>query len=125
MEKKIIYIVIILSLIWKANIKAQTYYPFPENNSFWTVVEYSIDKSTSYYYVELFEMDGDSVFNNLVYKKVYKLLKDENGIDTLASLHCLIRQDIDQKKVYFIRSYLNETTEKLGYNFNISIGDTL
>lgn len=104
---------------------SQNYYPFPENNSFWTVVEYSLDKSTSNDFIEVFEINGDSVVNSVTYKKVFKLLKDENGIDTLSSLHCLMRQDVNQKRIYFIRSYLDETTEKLGYDFDISIGDTV
>ena len=36
-----------------------------------------------------------------------------------------MRQDTIQKKVWFIRKYMNETTEKLGYDFDVQIGDTV
>lgn len=99
--------------------KAQNYNPFPESNSYWTVIEYFNDR------VVLFSVEGDTLVNNVPYKKVYKLIKAENGIDTVSNLHCLMRQEIDQKKIYTIRSYLNEVDEKLAYNFNVNFGDTI
>jgi hypothetical protein len=36
-----------------------------------------------------------------------------------------MRQDNQVKKIWFIRHYLGETTEKLGYDLSVAIGDTV
>jgi hypothetical protein len=75
--------------------------------------------------VVLFSVDGDTLVNEESFKKVYKLYKDEDGIDTISNLHCLLRQENDQQKIFVIRTYLGEEDERLAYNFDVNYGDTI
>ena len=102
---------------------AQQYHPFPEENAYWTVVEFN----QTYYYWDtyVYTVKGDTVLNNKPYKKIWQLNDIPGTKDTLWYLHSFMRQDTLQKKVWFIRRYMNETTEKLGYDFDVQIGDTV
>ena len=113
----------IVMLFMSVYTDAQQYHPFPEKNAFWTVVEYvpGLDQ----YKVFIYTIKGDSVINGKHYKKIWKLDYEPDTQDTLWYLHSFIRQDTIQKKVWFIRRYMDETTEKLGYDFDVEIGDTV
>ncbi len=102
---------------------AQQYHPFPEENAYWTVHEFN----QQYYYwnTYIYTVKGDTVINNKPYKKIWQLDDIPGTHDTLWYLHSFMRQDTLQKKVWFIRRYMNETTEKLGYDFDVQIGDTV
>ncbi len=101
---------------------SQQYHPFPEQNAYWTVVEFN-----QYYYWDtyIYTIKGDTVIDNKPYKKIWQLDDIPGSHDTLWVLHSFMRQDTIQKKVWFIRHYMNETTEKLGYDFDVQIGDTV
>lgn len=102
---------------------AQTYYPLPEENAFWTVVEFDWDTWENNDIV--YTVNGDTIINNLTYKKIYRL-DDYPGIyDTISTLHCFMRQNAEEKKIWFIRHYLYETEEKLGYDLSVKVGDTV
>ena len=103
--------------------KAQTYYPLPGKNAFWTVYEWDEFKST--YDDKLYTVDGDSTINGHIYNKIYKLNDYPTIYDTVKMLHCLMRQNKDQKKIWFIRTYLGESIEKLGYDLSVAVGDTV
>lgn len=102
---------------------SQQYHPFPEQNTYWTVVEFN----QQYYYWDtyIYTVKGDTVLNNKPYKKIWQLDDIPGSHDTLWVLHSFMRQDTLQKKVWFIRHYMNDTTEKLGYDFDVQIGDTV
>jgi len=116
---KLMIIVLLLPVF--AN--AQDYHPFPEENAFWTVVEF--DQQIWEWETYIYTIKGDTVLNNTPYKKIYRLNDIPDSDDTLKLLHSFIRQEIENKKVYFIRHYMGETTEKLGYDFDVEIGDTV
>ena len=61
-------------------------------------------------------MNGDTLINSLIYKKVYA--GTSNPIVTAA-----IRNDIVNKKVY--QYSVAQGSEKLLYDFNLSVGDTV
>ncbi len=103
--------------------KAQMYYPLPTQNAYWTVYEYNEfnDRMDDVIYT----VDGDTLINGFNYTKVYKLNDYPTIYDTVKILHCLMRQTKAENKIWFIRTYLGETTEKLGYNLSVNIGDTV
>lgn len=102
--------------------KAQTYYPLPEENAYWTVIEF--DNYGEYSDV-LYKVKGDTLINDISYKKVYRLDDYPTIYDTITTLHCFIRQNVDEKKVWFIRHYRGESKEKLGYDLSVEVGDTV
>jgi hypothetical protein len=68
---------------------SQTYYPLPEENAYWTVVEF--DYNTGQYNDVIYTVDGDTVINNLDYKIVYRLDDWPTIYDTISTLHCFMR----------------------------------
>ncbi len=104
-------------------LSAQTYFPLPTQNAYWTVYEW--DENRLVYDDIVYTVDGDTLLNNLQYTKVYKLNDHPTIFDTIRTLHCFMRQDNEAKKIWFIRHYLGETTEKLGYDLSVNIGDTV
>jgi len=119
---KYIFIIIAFGLL-PLCVTAQQYHPFPEENAYWTVVEFN--QIYSYWDTYIYTVKGDTVINNKPYKKIWQLDDIPGTHDTLWYLHSFMRQDTIQKKVWFIRRYMNETTEKLGYDFDVQIGDTV
>jgi hypothetical protein len=102
---------------------AQTYYPLPEENAYWTVLEF--DYNFGEYNDVVYTVNGDTTLNNLNYKKIYRLDDYPTIYDTISTLHCFMRQNVEEKKIWFIRHYLGETQEKLGYDLSVEIGDTV
>jgi len=110
-------------IITKIELRSQTYYPLPTHNAYWTVYEW--DENRLVYDDFVYTVDGDTLLNNLQYTKVYKLNDHPTIFDTIRTLHCFMRQDNVAKKIWFIRHYLGETTEKLGYDLSVNVGNTL
>lgn len=117
---KTLKLLMLLSLcIGHRIVLSQTYYPLPEQNAYWTV----FDSWAADDYI--YTVEGDTILNGMQYTKVYQLNDIPTIYDTVRTLHCFMRQDISGKKIYFIRHYLGETVEKLGYDFSVAVGDTV
>ena len=114
----LLYLFSLLNLV-----KAQSYYPLPTQNALWTVYEW--DEYGGGYDDKIYTVNGDTLINALTYTKIFKLNDYPTIYDTIKTLHCLMRQDSLAKKIWFIRYYLGETTEKLGFNLSVAIGDTV
>ncbi len=114
-------LILTIILFLQNTINGQDYYPFPEENAFWGVLEW--DYLLWDYQFYFYTIEGDTTYNGKSYKKILKL--DDDGHDTIKILHSFIRQDTSERRIYFIRHYLNETKEKLGYCFTGGIGDTV
>ncbi|MEA5111978.1 MAG: T9SS type A sorting domain-containing protein [Lentimicrobium sp.] len=121
--KRCLLLPMLFALAFSFNAAAQTYYPLPEENAYWTVLEF--DYNTWQYNDVIFTVMGDSVINNLNYKVVYRLDDYPTIYDTISTLHCFMRQSVEEKKIWFIRNYLGETQEKLGYDLSAAVGDTV
>ena len=118
------HLIILISMILTPLLSiSQQYHPFPEQNAYWTVVEFN--QQYNYWNTYIYTVKGDTVLNDKPYKKIWQLDDIPGTKDTLWVLHSFMRQDTIQKKVWFIRHYMNETTEKLGYDFDVQIGDTV
>jgi hypothetical protein len=117
--------ILLLPMLFAQGVKGQGYNPFPKENAFWTVIEYEQFNTGNYSSVRLYTINGDTIFSGISYYKIYKYYKHINTGDTLIELHSLMREDTVQKKVWFVRLYINETVEKLGYDFSVNVGDTV
>lgn len=103
---------------------AQSYFPFPDSNAMWSYVTcYNTNPSPppfvincdTYYYL----FDGDSLYNGFIYHKLYRYYDSTLTVPFFVGL---IRQDTIQKKVYGVGL---SPPEKMLYNFNANIGDTI
>jgi len=123
LKSRVILLLLCCIIITTIELRAQTYYPLPNQNAYWTVYEW--DENRLVYDDLVYTVDGDTLLNNLHYTKVYKLNDHPTIFDTIRTLHCFMRQDNEVKKIWFIRHYLGETTEKLGYDLSGNVGDTV
>jgi len=123
--KKILLLAIELILFYPFGVlNSQNYVPFPEENALWVVSE----ESPSFPFINLnckYYIDGDTTINSLQYVKIYKSIRDLFTGDTTTQLHASMRQSAEEKLVYFIRHFWGDETEKIGYNFNVSVGQTV
>ena len=108
---------------------SQSYVPFPTENAYW---KGAVTSHEDYWKTNVFSTNGDSLINGLTYTK----LKEKGlfypwhnqGIPhSFPSFYenyagCF-RNDILNKKVFFIAP--GSSTEKLWYDFNMNIGDTI
>jgi hypothetical protein len=121
--KKKFAIAFLMIFLLKFNCLSQTYYPLPTHDAYWTVYEF--DEFAGVYDDKIYSVICDTTINGLSYTKVYQLNDYPTIYDTIKKLHCLMRQDSVAKKIWFIRTYLNETKEKLGYDLGATVGDTI
>lgn len=117
------FTLITILLLLTISTKAQTYHPLPTQNAYWTVYEW--DEQNYVYDDKVYSVEGDTLINEIDYTKIYKLNDYPTIYDTVKTLHCFMRQDNQARKIWFIRSYLGETSEKLGYDLSVAIGDTV
>lgn len=128
-------VLILIVLVFSLPLFSQEYIPLPEEDGFWKVEHWGPDcfdqepygglcsKSQTY-------LEGDTVINGISYNKIY-----ENGM----SFHSYpnptsywgplyrgcYRNDIANKKVFYIRYWDTQNEEVLLYDFNLEIGDTI
>lgn len=95
--------------------KAQNYVPFPDSNCVWNV-GWSSNAS------HIIKIHGDSVLNNLQYKKYY-ISYDTSFTNAQYTFKALIRQDNLSKRVYGVSNGSNQ--EKLLYDFSLNVNDTI
>jgi hypothetical protein len=98
----------------------QEYYPLPEENAYWSVME--CDPGC---YAIIYHVNGDTLLNGTMYKKIYKYMAGQSIYDTVATLHCFMRQNVEEKRIWFIRHYLGEIAEKLGYDLSVNVGESV
>lgn len=108
------FIVIISITIFLITLKSQTYVPLSDSNAIWSVAFIGNKK---------FIPIGDSIVNNLNYKKYYCAYAPYTSSTQNLYFFGLLRQDLTTKKVFAIPS--NSTVEKLIYNFNLNVNDTV
>lgn len=131
------FLILILSFFAAKTSTAQAYIPMAVNNARWIITEHDIfNPYPPFDNIYEYLSSGDTLVNNLVYTKIYKRLLDPAIIyppfvpigDYV--LHGLIRDDIENEKVYAILFHetnqecpINE--EYLLFDFDLSEGDTI
>ncbi len=107
----------------------QSYHPLPDSNAKWCI-EYNnhVIPPPIWWYTNYWETyySGDTTILNQEYKKIEKTVYDIFCLNTIISgpdYIGAIRDDIIQKKVFYIPP--EDSVEKLIYDFNLEVGDTL
>jgi hypothetical protein len=115
--KKIVLITLVIMQFSIANAQISVYKPFPSKmvkvaRSYTDFSSGATPISKTY----RTEISGDTILNGLKYSKIY-------AIESVAKFWGGIRNDIPNKKVYQYK--LSTGQEKLLYDFNLLVGDTL
>lgn len=106
---------IALLVLFQFSIKAQTYYPLPNTKAIWTIFHYGQFGIE----IQKFGMEGDTIINNLTYKKIYQDYAPSFNLNN-AYYRGAIRET--NKKIFMI-TYFNNF-ETILYDFNLNVGDT-
>lgn len=109
--------------------QTNVYHPFPDANAVWIWTDCNSFPPTSGCYTIWYCLKGDTVINSTTYHKLCICDSNQTALSTIGG----IRQDIPNKKIYFICvngnpnqvSCSNNFSERLLYNFNAAIGDTI
>ena len=130
--KKIIFILVLMPFL----AFGQQNFPLIKDGGVWRVVTISPPDPPLYpgsVFKEQFLMQGDTSFNNTVYKKIYTC--DYSPAITNKVFYGGIREDSLQKVYFFLDSnqyfnslqsnFLKYRQEYLLYDFSLNIGDTL
>jgi hypothetical protein len=127
MKKKLMIVFMLLTTVFA---KAQTsvYHPFPESNAIWNIdcIAWPCYNSNSPHEYFSYTILGDTVINTITYHKWYipfVVYADNCDSINVAGYVGAFRNDIPNKKVYYINSGSN--TEEVLYDFNITVGDTI
>lgn len=130
--KKYLTLLIIL-IITSGSVQSQTslYHPFPDSNATWCCTYYFTVSADCYDGYSTYTMWGKQMINNIWYNKILVYDSAEhyhcqppNYLGTTITTDTLfIRQDSSLKKVWFYDSA--SSSDKILYNFNLSVGDTL
>lgn len=97
---------LLLGMILACHCVTGQYFDFPDSNAIWSV-------SGKKYFIQ-----GDSLYNSIEYQKIYV---ENDSVISLGDFFALIREDINEKKVYAI--YKDSTNEHLLYDFSLEVGD--
>lgn len=116
---------------------AQTYIPLLQNGNVWWEIEVDTSGNSYYSYTKVkYFFQGDLLVSGLIYKKLYRnqyagTFLNGGGpfnspywpLDNPNEFVTYLREDVDGKKIYRLQSPDGE--EKLIYDFNLNIGDTI
>lgn len=116
-----------------AKISAQSYVPFIQQGKTWQVWNSDLTLTCNYQSANHFFFNGDSLINNVSYKKLdyYPVVTQFSPglfcppywIDpSITKAGMLIREDTSLRKVYVLNY---DSTESVLFNFNLSVGDTI
>ena len=114
-----------LSWFENAHIDTLGYVPFPENDAIWTEQNEIYNGTHLQTWTSLFQTETDTLLNNVAFTNIYEYYLHPDTFDTIRQLYASIRQDKLAKKVFIIRHYLSELTERLLLDFKVNVGDTV
>ncbi len=117
---------------------SQAYEPLVRDNAHWVVARYNSELIWYYEDFREYYTDGDTVFNDTIYKRVYRYLLEPDVWPTTPPYHRyggpvlfgLLREDTAQRKVYGIRFNVNPDDcfygiEGLLFDYSVNQGDSL
>jgi len=105
---------------------SQNYVPFPDSGSLWKETYWWQPSPFFYNGIGDTYLKGDTVFNDTVYRKIYNLRRDVFCSDIIISgpdYDGTLREDTINNKVYY--RWNEYEGEKLIYDYNLQVGDTL
>lgn len=126
--KKLTLIVFVITAL-NGSCISQNYVPFPESGATWRV-----DKASCVYCTAdmvncicskfQYTLQGDTTVGNYGYKKIHREWQDIDEFEFTDSGYLgAIRQDIPNKKVYYLMP--NTSIDTLLYDFDLAVGDTV
>lgn len=126
MKYKKIVLKIILLLLFPAFTVAQNFIHFPDSGGLWKETYWWQPSPLFYNGIGDTYIEGDTVFNDTVYHKIYNLRRDVFCSDSILSgpeYRAALREDTVNQKIYVRRdaSY----PEALIYDYTLQVGDTL
>ena len=90
---------IIAFILTSFSIVAQDYVPMAVDSATWVLA--STDENPIFNNVKVLRIEGDTVVNSSTYSKIYKYTVDDSKLISQSRLLIgLIRDDIDERKVY-------------------------
>ena len=127
--KKLLLLLTVTLTLTMAHGQANVYHPFPDSNAIWRG-SYDFTGCTPFYHESYsYVINGDTIIGSHTYHKLYIPFVQKTG-DTIhcSSMHTsgyqgCIRQDIPNKKVYYILP--NDTIIRLLYDFSLQIGNSV
>lgn len=117
---------IILSFIISVTSFGQSYISFPDSGAVWKETYWWQPSPFFYNGIGDTYIEGDTIINDTIYKKIYNLRRDvfcSSIIISEPEYNGGLREDTITKKVFYRAS--NFLGEKLLYDYNLIIGDTL
>lgn len=128
MKKLLLFIAILSVLLAKS--QTSVYHPFPDSNAYWNFHTYLAMCPIGGYLLENYSLliSGDTIIGSKTYHKLVTPYV-QYSLSGLCSQHSspgykgAIRQDIDNKKVFFVPP--SHTNEELLYDFTMEVGDTV
>lgn len=126
--KKLILLLSFTVLTFFSKSQTWVYHPMPESNATWNFNMYIPCWSIISLYEDYsITITGDTLINSQTYHKLFTPFVEQSYPGTTCGINSTgykgaIRQDTTLKKVFFIPY---DTIEKLLYDFNMQVGDTL
>lgn len=122
--KKIITLLSLITLVTTSFFAQSNYIPFKTDSVVWS--DWVRDPNGISYILDHYRSVGDTIINNTNYTILTKIRSTQNSPaptfgneDTIG----FYRNDSINKKVYFLP--IDSTNEKLFYDFDLAVGDTL
>jgi hypothetical protein len=114
---RILFFINIISIILHSVASGQNEIPFVDTTKVWNILE--IDVAPTSKVTSIIKFSGDTIWNEINYRKVFQSV---DSLQTNWTLYGMIREDTTCK-VYF--KFLADTSDRLLYDFNAEVGDSL
>jgi len=105
------------------------YHPFPDSNAMWTDRIYEPGcNMTNECSINQYRITGDTIIGDRIYHKLTKsgYLIDQNYQYTFYTEYAgAIRQEINNKKVFYFPPFSYPQVDTLLYDFNLEVGDSI
>lgn len=125
-NKKHIFFLLSSLIILPFIVTAQNYISFPDSGAVWKETYWWQPSPFFYNGIGDTYLEGDTVFNDTIYKKIYNLRRDVYCSDIIITgpdFDGGIREDTINKKVFY--RWKANSNDKLMYDYNLQVGDTL
>jgi hypothetical protein len=111
----------LLLLVCISHLRAQEYLPFPQDSAVWYLVRSYQWPHPPYIYFDTwkFEIQGDTLINDKVYKKVMYSVNESPHYNYFGAY----RVEDEGKKVYYLDDYMGY--EIIAYDYSLSKYDTI
>lgn len=128
MKKKLLLVLVIFSISFLWNIAySQVNKSLIDTTKVWSNIITNSGAQYNFAYTIVYKIGNDTIFDNLVYKKVMgNYYDDEDTTLTNYSLKYIVREDSNIVYVRRYNGFYNDFSDEfIAYNFNLNINDTI